>query len=109
MGVRCGPRNAVTRPRVLLLHLPSLALIWARNCSRVQFISIQLLNLAAGIASDPQKLARFRVLMRVRSGLPAAVLQTPALRNFSRMLMKVTQLRCIMHCHALCMMQVLGP
>ena len=52
--------------------------------------------LAAGVGSDPQKLARFRALMRVRSSLPEAALQTPALKNFSRMLMKVTQASSVM-------------
>ena len=33
--------------------------------------------------------------MRARSSLPQAVLQTPALKNFSRMLLKVMQASCV--------------
>ena len=42
----------------------------------------------AGIASDPQKLARFRAAQRMRATLPERVLRTPPLQNFSRMLLK---------------------
>ena len=44
---------------------------------------------AAGIASNPQKIARYRAAMRMRRVLPAHTLRTPALKNLSRMLLKV--------------------
>ncbi len=52
---------------------------------------------AAGIASDPQKIARYRAAMRMRRALAGGTLQTPALKNFSRMLLKV---RCEHACRA---------
>ncbi|KAK9821791.1 hypothetical protein WJX81_004092 [Elliptochloris bilobata] len=44
-----------------------------------------------GVASDPQKLARFRALMRMRSALPEEALRVPALKNFTRMLLKIPE------------------
>ena len=53
----------------------------------------------AGVASDPQKVARFRAMMRMRASLPAHVLQTPTLKNFTRFLLKVTVPHLFGPCH----------
>ena len=52
---------------------------------------------AAGIASDPQKIARYRAALRMRRALPERTLRTPALKNFTRMLLKA---RCERTCRA---------
>lgn len=90
-----GDFNAAACPYALSIPEASFSLV----------PEILLLVRAAGVGSDPQKLARFRALMRARSSLPEAALQTPALKNFSRMLLKVTQASCEACASKLCLLE----